>query len=104
MKKEIRLLTACGAGETASAAIKSAVEKYFSDADQDVIVDICKLSEVTKEKVADYDGYLTVGKVPFKSATPFIECSGILYRVPSLARPVLERVADLIKNISLTQK
>lgn len=104
MKKEIRLLTACGAGENASAAIKSAVEESLSTSQQPVIVDTCKLSDVTKEKLTNYDGYLTVGKVPFKTAIPVIEASGILYRVPSLAKPVLEKVADLIKSINSKNK
>lgn len=104
MKKEIRLLTACGAGENASAAIKAAVEENLNNSQQHVVVDTCKLSEVTKDKLANYDGYLTVGKAPFKTATPVIEASGILYRVPSLAKPVLEKVADLIKNINTKSK
>lgn len=104
MKKEIRLLTACGAGENASAAIKSAVEENLSSSEQPVVVDTCKLSEVTKDKLANYDGYLTVGKAPFKTTTPVIEASGILYRVPSLAKPVLEKVADLIKTINAKSK
>lgn len=100
MKKEIRFLTACGAGDNASAAIKSAVEDSFNTSQQSVIVDTCKLSEVTKEKLTNYDGYLTVGKAPFKTVTPIIEVSGILYRVPSLAKPVLEKVAALINSIN----
>lgn len=104
MKKEIHLLTACGAGENASAAIKSVIEKNLSKPDQPVIVDTCKISEVTKEKLADYDGYLTVGKTKIKASTPVIEASGILYRVPSLARPVIENVANLIKKINSKSK
>ncbi|MBP2057451.1 PTS system galactitol-specific IIB component [Lactobacillus colini] len=100
MEKEIHLLAACGAGENAATAIKLTVEKNLSSISQLVVVDTCKISEVNEKKLLNYDGYLTVGKVPFKTTTPVIEASGILYRVPSLAKPVLERVANLIESIN----
>jgi galactose PTS system EIIB component len=99
--KMIKILAACGAGVNSSHQIKDAVEKEMKSRGYDVKADAVMVKDITEELVSKYDIFTPITKVDvgFDIKIPVIEAGPILYRIPSMAKPVFDKLEEAIKEI-----
>lgn len=98
----INILAACGAGVNSSHQIKDALEREMSNRGYDVNVDAVMVKDITEDMMSKYDIFTPIAKTDlgFDVNIPIIDAGPILYRMPMLAEPVYEQVAEAIKKIN----
>lgn len=97
----IKILSACGTGINSSTQIKNAIVKEMKNRGYDVKGDATVLSAVNPEKLKNYDIFTPVSEINFSSKVdiPVVVSGPILYRMPSMAKPVYDEVEEVIKEI-----
>ena len=99
----IKILAACGAGVNSSHQIKSALEKELRARGHEVNCDTVIIKDITEEMLTHYDIFAQIAKTKFAFTPqiPVIDCGPILYRVPAMAKPVYDRIEQIIKERGL---
>lgn len=102
MARPVKFIAACGAGVNSSHQIKDAVEQEMRKRGYNVKVDAYMIKDINEDLLSHYDGYLTIAKtdLSFKPKIPLIEAGPILYRIPSMAKPVYDKVEAVVKKIN----
>ncbi|RBP40644.1 PTS sugar transporter subunit IIB [Garciella nitratireducens] len=96
----IKILAACGAGINSSHQIKSAIEEEMKKRGYEVKVDAVMVKDITEEMMGKYDIFTPIStpNLGFEIKIPVVEAGAILYRIPSMAEPVYEKLEEIIKN------
>lgn len=96
----IKILAACGAGVNSSHQIKSAIEEEMSKRGYEVKVDAVMVKDITEEMISKYDIFTPISNsdLGFEIKIPIVEAGSILYRIPSMAEPVYDKLEEIIKN------
>lgn len=96
----IKILAACGAGINSSHQIKSAIEEEMKKRGYEVKVDAVMVKDITEEMMGKYDIFTPIStpNLGFEIKIPVVEAGTILYRIPSMAEPVYEKLEEIIKN------
>ena len=99
----IKVLAACGAGVNSSHQIKSAVESEMKNRGYNLKCDAVMIKDITEELLAKYDIFAQIAKTDlgFDVNVPIVDAGPILYRVPSMAKPVYDKIEQIIKENNL---
>ncbi|WP_243344254.1 PTS fructose transporter subunit IIB [Anaerococcus sp. AGMB09787] len=99
----IKMLAACGAGVNSSHQIKKALEEEMKNRGYNVKCDAIMIKDITKEKLSQYDIFARISKTDlgFETDVPSVDAGAILYRIPSMAKPVYDEVERIIKEKNL---
>jgi len=98
----IKVLAACGAGVNSSHQIKAAIEEEMKNRGYDVQADAVMIKDITEEMISKYDIFTPISKtdVGFDIKIPVVEAGPILYRIPSMAKPVFDEIENVIKQLN----
>ncbi|MFT8837855.1 PTS fructose transporter subunit IIB [Liquorilactobacillus satsumensis] len=99
----IRILAACGAGVNSSHQIASAITDEMKKRGYNVKVDAVMIKDVNAELLKKYNIFTPISKtdLDFQTDTKIVPAGPILYRVPSMAKPVYDQVEQVIKKENL---
>lgn len=97
----IKILTACGTGINTSQQIKNAIQEEMTRRGYDVSCDAVVVNDITEEMLSRYDIFAPIQKVEFGFPTniPTVAAGPILYRVPAMAEPVYQEIAQIIDGL-----
>lgn len=100
----IKILAACGAGVNSSHQIKNALEKELKSRGYDVRCDAVMIKDIDESILSRYDLFAQIAKTDFgfPVTVPIVDAGPILYRVPAMAKPVYDKIENLIKSNSLS--
>ena len=95
-----KILTACGTGINSSQQIARSIEEEMKNRGYDVKADPVIISDITKDLLEKYDLLAPISKIElgFESDVPMVEAGVILYRIPSMAQPIYDKIEEIIKN------
>ncbi|WP_100487241.1 PTS sugar transporter subunit IIB [Sporolactobacillus pectinivorans] len=98
----IKILTACGAGVNSSHQIADALESEMKTRGYDVEATAVMVKDVTESLISDYDIFAPIVKpdLGFEIKIPTVDCGPILYRIPTMAQPVYDKMEEVIKSIN----
>ncbi|KIX91046.1 PTS fructose transporter subunit IIB [Staphylococcus microti] len=98
----IKILAACGAGVNSSHQIKSALETELKNRGYDVTCDAVMIKDVNQELLSRYDIFAQIASTDlgFDINIPVVDAGAILYRIPSMAEPVYQKMEDVIKSLN----
>lgn len=96
----VRILAACGAGVNSSHQIASAITSEMKKRGYNVKADAVMIKDVNAEMLKKYDIFAPISKtdLDFQTDTAIVPAGPILYRVPSMAKPVYDNVEKVIKE------
>lgn len=99
----IKMLAACGAGVNSSHQIKSAMENEMKNRGYNLKCDAVMIKDITEEMINKYDIFAQIAKTDlgFEVEIPVVDAGPILYRIPSMANPVYDKVEEIIKDEGL---
>ncbi|KRO15591.1 PTS family porter, galactitol-specific IIB component [Lacticaseibacillus saniviri JCM 17471 = DSM 24301] len=99
----IKILAACGAGVNSSHQIKEAMETEMKKRGYDVRADAVMVKDITQDMLKDYDIFTPISKTDlgFDVNIPTVNAGPILYRMPAMAKPVYDKVENVIKEEKL---
>ncbi|MFT8424248.1 MAG: PTS fructose transporter subunit IIB [Liquorilactobacillus sp.] len=99
----IKILAACGAGVNSSHQIKDAIETEFKNRGYNVKADAVMVKDITEDMVTHYDIFTPIAKTDlgFTLEIPVIDAGPILYRIPTMAQPVYDKIEAIIKEKGL---
>lgn len=99
----IKILAACGAGVNSSHQIKKALETEMKNRGYNIKCDAVMIKDITEEMLKKYDIFAQIAKTDlgFEVTTPVVDAGPILYRVPSMAKPVYDKIEEIIKKNNL---
>lgn len=99
----IKMLAACGAGVNSSHQIKNSMENEMKSRGYNVKCDAVMIKDITEEMIKKYDIFAQIAKTDlgFKLNIPVVDAGPILYRIPSMANPVYDKVEQIIKDNNL---
>ncbi|MGO3018454.1 MAG: PTS sugar transporter subunit IIB [Anaerococcus sp.] len=99
----IKMLAACGAGVNSSHQIKSAMENEMKNRGYSVKCDAVMIKDITEDMLEKYDLFAQIAKTDlgFEVTIPVVDAGPVLYRVPSMAKPVYDKVEAIIKENNL---
>jgi len=97
----IKILAACGAGINSSHQIKKAIEEEMKDRGHKVQVDTAVVKDINKEMIDSYDIFTPISetKFSFEVEIPTVEAGPILYRIPSMSKPVFDELEENINKL-----
>jgi len=97
----IKILAACGAGINSSHQIKKAIEEEMKDRGHNVKVDTAVVKDINKEMIDSYDIFTPISetKFSFDIEIPTVEAGPILYRIPSMSKPVFDELEETIDKL-----
>lgn len=96
----IKMLAACGAGVNSSHQIKNAMEAEMKNRGYDLKCDAVMIKDITEDMIKKYDIFAQISRTDlgFEVSIPIVDAGAILYRVPSMAKPVYDKVEIIIKE------
>lgn len=99
----IKILAACGAGVNSSHQIKNALENEMKARGYQVKCDAVMIKDITEDMLSKYDIFAQISKTDlgFDVNIPVVDAGAILYRMPSMAKPVYDKVEYIIKENNL---
>ncbi|KRL41890.1 PTS sugar transporter subunit IIB [Liquorilactobacillus nagelii] len=99
----IKVLAACGAGVNSSHQIKDALETEFKNRGYDLKADAVMVKDITADMIDNYDIFTPIAKTDlgFEPKIPVIDAGPILYRIPTMAKPVYDKIEAVIKEKGL---
>lgn len=99
----IKMLAACGAGVNSSHQIKNAMETEMKNRGYDLKCDAVMIKDITEDMLKKYDIFAQISRTDlgFDVSIPTVDAGAILYRVPSMAKPVYDQVENIIKQKNL---
>ena len=99
----IKMLAACGAGVNSSHQIKNAMETEMKNRGYDIKCDAVMIKDITQDMIGKYDIFAQISRTDlgFDVNIPIVDAGPILYRVPTMAKPVYDKVEDIIKEKNL---
>ncbi|MCI1634133.1 MAG: PTS fructose transporter subunit IIB [Liquorilactobacillus nagelii] len=99
----IKVLAACGAGVNSSHQIKDALETEFKNRGYDLKADAVMVKDITSDMIDNYDIFTPIAKTDlgFEPKIPVIDAGPILYRIPTMAKPVYDKIEAVIKEKGL---
>ncbi|MDO4663131.1 MAG: PTS fructose transporter subunit IIB [Tissierellia bacterium] len=99
----IKILAACGAGVNSSHQIKTALEKEMKNRGYEVKCDAVMIKDITQDILNKHDIFAQIAKTDlgFDVKIPVVDAGPILYRIPSMAKPVYDKVEEIIKKENL---
>jgi len=97
----IKILAACGAGINSSHQIKKAIEEEMKDRGHKVQVDTAVVKDINKEIIDSYDIFTPISETTFSFEVeiPTVEAGPILYRIPSMSKPVFDELEETIDKL-----
>lgn len=98
----VKILAACGAGVNSSHQIKNALEEEMKNRGYSIQCDAVMIKDINEDMISHYDIFAQIANTDlgFKVNIPTVNAGPILYRVPSMAKPVYDEVENIIKTIS----
>lgn len=101
MARLVKVLTACGAGVNSSHQIADAINTEMKKRGYQVKADAYMVKDVTEDLMSKYDIFTPIAKTDlgFTPSIPVIDAGPILYRVPAMAEPVFNQIADAVKSV-----
>lgn len=99
----IKMLAACGAGVNSSHQIKNSMENEMKARGYNVKCDAVMIKDITEDMINKYDIFAQIAKTDlgFEVKIPVVDAGPILYRIPSMANPVYDKVEEIIKKNNL---
>ncbi|WP_281165749.1 PTS sugar transporter subunit IIB [Liquorilactobacillus sicerae] len=99
----IKVLAACGAGVNSSHQIKDALETEFKNRGYDLKADAVMVKDITPDLLKNYDIFTPIAKTDlgFQPEVPIVDAGPILYRIPTMAKPVYDKIEAVIKEKGL---
>ncbi|AUJ32697.1 MAG: PTS fructose transporter subunit IIB [Liquorilactobacillus nagelii] len=99
----IKVLAACGAGVNSSHQIKDALETEFKNRGYDLKADAVMVKDITSDMIDNYDIFTPIAKTDlgFEPKIPVVDAGPILYRIPTMAKPVYDKIEAVIKEKGL---
>lgn len=96
----VHILAACGAGVNSSHQIASAITAEMKKRGYDVKADAIMIKDVNADMLKKYDIFMPISKTDlnFATDTTIVPAGPILYRVPAMAKPVYDKVEQVIKE------
>jgi PTS system galactitol-specific IIB component len=96
----IKILAACGAGVNSSHQIKDALENEFKNRGYNLKADAVMVKDITPDMLKNYDIFTPIAKTDlgFKPVIPVVDAGPILYRIPTMAKPVYDKIEAIIKE------
>ncbi|MGO2083247.1 PTS sugar transporter subunit IIB [Vagococcus sp.] len=94
----IKILAACGAGVNSSHQIKNALETEMKERGYTITCDAVMVKDINEDMLSHYDIFAQIANTDlgFEIKIPVIDAGPILYRIPAMAEPVYEKVAEAI--------
>lgn len=94
----IKILAACGAGVNSSHQIKNALETEMKERGYTITCDAVMVKDINEDMLNHYDIFAQIANTDlgFEIKIPVIDAGPILYRIPAMAEPVYEKVAEAI--------
>lgn len=98
----IKILAACGAGVNSSHQIKDALENNLRERGFDVHCDAVMVKDITEDLISKYDLFTPISttNLGFDITIPVVDCGPILYRIPSMAEPVYEKIVEVLTSLN----
>ncbi|MFT8977083.1 PTS sugar transporter subunit IIB [Liquorilactobacillus nagelii] len=99
----MKVLAACGAGVNSSHQIKDALETEFKNRGYDLKADAVMVKDITSDMIDNYDIFTPIAKTDlgFEPKIPVVDAGPILYRIPTMAKPVYDKIEAVIKEKGL---
>lgn len=97
----IKVLAACGAGVNSSHQIKNALETELGKRGYKVKCDAVMVKDINEGMLKHYDIFAPISStnLGFNVTIPTVDCGPILYRIPTMAEPVYNKMEEEIKKI-----